>query len=88
MAQRLFSMRRQGLEWSIWYIIDTDWYRFIVRDEASFLYLSGDDIIILRRFIQRRILKNGNNLMKMHNAEICNDTIRIYIVAVAERFRI
>jgi hypothetical protein len=88
MAQRLFSMRRQGLEWSNWYIIDTDWYRFIVRDEASFLYLSGDDIIILRRFIQRRILKNGNNLIKMHNAEICNDTIRIYIGAVAERFRI
>jgi hypothetical protein len=68
--------------------INTVFNRFIVRDEASFLCLSAHYTIISKRFIQRSILKNGNNFIKMYNAEICNDIILIYIGADEERFRI
>jgi hypothetical protein len=69
-------------------IINTVCYRFIVRDEASFLYLSAHNTIISKRFIQRPILKNSNNFIKMDTTEICNDTIPIYIGADEERIRI
>ena len=71
-AQRLSIPRRQELEWSNWYIINAEYYRFIVRDEASFLSLSARNAIILSRFIQRRILKNSNNFIPWIRRTGCN----------------